>query len=137
MLICIAYTSIATVPMSTHDLAELAIKARKSNDLKYITGVLFHNDGKFLQFIEGEEAAAKALLAKIKKDPRHRRIRQIYQFPIQGRAFANWGMALREIDNIEDEYRTVFLDVLRIGHDAPHHAGPHLAEVTKLIETLY
>ena len=52
-------------------LLELLAVARRNNPRAGVTGQLLYKDGNFMQLIEGDEAAVRALFARIERDPRH------------------------------------------------------------------
>src|SRR5690606_41164378 len=54
--------------------------------------------GHFVQWLEGDEAAVRALFERIRHDPRHRLRRVAYQGPIRDRLFPSWTMAFRRAD---------------------------------------
>ncbi len=53
-MICIAYFSSATAPMSGPALSGLLAQAQQNNRRDGATGLLCHCDGGFLQFLEGD-----------------------------------------------------------------------------------
>ncbi len=91
------YVSQATRPMTEQALNELQKTAKISNQLNGITGFLIHQDGYFMQMLEGRRDTLFALLDKIKADPRHRDVRLVIEGPTQQRFFADWGLVLRDL----------------------------------------
>jgi hypothetical protein len=57
------YRSVATIVPSEADLAQLLEHARPANDTRGITGMLLYQNGRYMQLLEGEEAAVRALFA--------------------------------------------------------------------------
>ncbi|WP_298283146.1 BLUF domain-containing protein [Novosphingobium sp.] len=94
----ISYTSIATLPEETANADTLVICAlsEQYNALHGITGVLTLHRGRFAQVLEGPETALRALMARIKADPRHHTIKVISDGPIVKRRYADWSMAYRD-----------------------------------------
>ncbi|CAB1369627.1 EAL domain-containing protein [Denitratisoma oestradiolicum] len=113
------YVSRATAPMSADDLASLLKQARNCNRAEGITGCLIHQDGYFMQMLEGRREAIAQLMDRIRTDPRHQDVRLVIEGPAQRRVFQDWGMALRDISlvrNVPDfrdwQRRTIsFLDL--------------------------
>lgn len=93
----IVYASTAVTPLSDKQLLDLLKTSRENNRRDEITGILLHNKGRFLQCIEGSEAAVKALYATIVRDPRHRDILELVNEPIDQRDFASWTMGFAPI----------------------------------------
>lgn len=94
----IIYISYAVTPFSQSELEDLLVKSRKHNLEVGITGILFYRNDNFLQLIEGEEAAVKALYASIRRDKRHRAVTTLFEETIAEREFADWSMAFRDLN---------------------------------------
>lgn len=94
----LVYLSSATAPFSKEDLAALLEKSRTNNRPQWITGMLLHHDGSFLQVLEGDEAAVRALAARIAKDPRHEKFVVLHEEQITQRMFPDWSMGFRDLD---------------------------------------
>ncbi len=93
----IIYLSRATQALTTMDLIGLLVRSRSHNQQVGITGSLVYGEGQFMQVLEGEEAAVRALYEAIVRDPRHRAILKLADKPVAGRIFAGWSMAFREL----------------------------------------
>ncbi len=74
------------------DLETMSFQAKVKNALLNITGVLFYLDGKFLQILEGDEAALRPLMNTINDDPRHNNLEILIDTPIESRGFNDWTM---------------------------------------------
>ena len=107
----IIYVSYAVTPFSQPELEDLLAKARKHNLEVGITGILFYRNGNFLQVMEGEEAAVKALYASIRRDTRHRAVTTLFEEPIAAREFADWSMAFRDLDRNPEQIPEGFNDL--------------------------
>jgi hypothetical protein len=93
----VIYVSRATQPMTPAALRELLRKSRAANRAAGISGCLIHQDGEFMQMLEGRREALLALLDRIKADPRHADLRLVIEGPAPRRVFRDWGMALRDL----------------------------------------
>ncbi len=91
------YVSRAAVPMSGQALNELLKKSRDYNRSVGITGCLIHQDGYFMQMLEGPREAVLALFEKIKIDPRHLEAGIVIEAPARRRIFIDWSMGLRDL----------------------------------------
>ena len=97
----IVYASTASESFDRAALMELLKQSVRRNTQAGITGLLLYKDGCFMQALEGEEPAVKALFAKICRDPRHRRIIPLIHEPIKRRNFPDSAMAFRDLDSGE------------------------------------
>ena len=92
------YRSVATIVPSEADLAQLLEHARAANDARGITGMLLYQNGRYMQMLEGEEAAVRALFAAIAADQRHRDVKVLASGPLGKRLFDDWSMGFRDMD---------------------------------------
>ena len=140
------YASVAAQAFGAPQLAELLQKARASNELHGLTGMLLHSDadGSFFQVLEGEPAAISQLWQRILLDKRHSHLTLIIREPIPERSFAGWTMGfssvspekLRKVPGLNDFFKKgssfTELDAGRAkkllsafveGHWRPNHLG--------------
>jgi FAD-dependent sensor of blue light len=75
------------------ELGNLFTAARSNNKGQGITGALLLFEDWFVQVLEGDEAAVRALFAHIERDPRHREVTLRETQPSAPRVFARWAMA--------------------------------------------
>ena len=69
----IVYASRAVEPFDHDDLVDLLSQSRENNSRDGITGMLVYRDLDFIQILEGPDAAVRALLERIGRDPRVQR----------------------------------------------------------------
>lgn len=107
------YQSHSLVPFEERELTALLLRLRVYNRERQVTGVLlFTPDGRFLQVLEGDQDAVRALYyQRIVHDPRHHDCRVIGEGPCLQRSFAGWPMGFREAQ--AQDLRTL------LGHVAP------------------
>jgi hypothetical protein len=84
------------VESTIKNIVESAKQNNKSID---ITGVLFYENGYFLQALEGQKDVVNATYDKISKDSRHHQFIKIIDEPISTRSFADWSMDTFYIDS--------------------------------------
>jgi hypothetical protein len=89
----VIYLSYAATPFTSAQLQALLTLARRRNAELAITGILFYGNERFMQVLEGEEEAVRALYELIKRDPRHHSVIAYADKPIAQRTFAQWAMA--------------------------------------------
>lgn len=91
-LLRLAYFSASRLT-SQWDIVCLVEQSRLHNARSGITGLLLHEDGAFLQFVEGERPAVETLYRKILHDPRHSYVTQICNQEADSRLFGEWPLA--------------------------------------------
>jgi hypothetical protein len=100
----IVYVSQAAKAFSTENLAALLEHSRDWNSADDITGLLIYryNDdfrrGNFLQVLEGPEDAVADVWSRISSDPRHHTIIVLEEGESDARAFGDWSMGFRNVD---------------------------------------
>ncbi|MEO8635715.1 MAG: BLUF domain-containing protein [Gemmatimonadales bacterium] len=94
------YASSATEPVAPRDLLGLLHTCRQNNVRVEVTGFLGHNDGTFLQMLEGPEENVRALFTKILRDPRHADATVLVARTADSRFFPEWSMGFQEIDQV-------------------------------------
>ena len=75
------------------ELGLLFSEARSNNKQKGITGALLLSEDWFVQVLEGDEDAVRALFTSIEKDPRHDSVSVLETGMVPARVFARWAMA--------------------------------------------
>ena len=68
----ITYISTARSGTTESDVAAILDASRRNNRREGVTGLLVSDGKRFLQVLEGGEAAVEKAYARIKADPRHR-----------------------------------------------------------------
>jgi hypothetical protein len=94
------YRSVATSVPSEADLGKLLLHARPANEARGITGMLLYQNGRYMQMLEGEEAAVRALFASIAADQRHRNVKVVASGALDQRLFSDWSMGFRDMDRV-------------------------------------
>lgn len=95
-------------------LAGIRRISKERNDENQITGILFYENGTFLQAVEGPEQSIDNLMDRLQEDPRHRNLEILVQIEIDERYFQQWNM-----DSINLEQSDLFTaDVLKKLRDA-------------------
>jgi hypothetical protein len=74
-------------------LAEILRVARSANAAAGITGALLITDNWFVQALEGDEPAVRALYERIRQDARHEHVTLIESGSQGARVFSRWAMA--------------------------------------------
>ena len=95
----LTYVSTATVHFDRSQLQNLLVKSRSNNESLGITGLLLFKDGNFMQTLEGEERSVRALYEKIAGDTRHAGSSILLTEHAAARAFGEWAMAFRDLND--------------------------------------
>ena len=90
----LTYTSLAKLDLAADDLHAIHRTARELNSIDGVTGLLVFNGTHFLQIIEGAQSAIDALLARLRRDPRHFGLEVRDERMVEARSFPDWSMEL-------------------------------------------
>jgi predicted signal transduction protein with EAL and GGDEF domain len=96
------YVSRTTRALAADEVEALRDEAARFNAANGITGHLIYQDGCFMQMLEGEQASVEALMARIRRDPRHTDIRVVIEGKAWRRAFPSWGLGVRDFSHGAD-----------------------------------
>ena len=88
----LVYVSTARDP-EAFDHEALLDRARRNNARDGVTGLLYIDGKRFLQAVEGPDAAVEALFARIQADPRHYALVLLSCRQVEAREFGDWEMA--------------------------------------------
>lgn len=88
----LVYVSDARVSFSAEELEALYTRSAVSNNRIDITGYLYYENRKFLQYIEGEPGQLEILIKKIEEDPRHEVLYILRTDELEKRKFPKWDM---------------------------------------------
>jgi hypothetical protein len=93
----VIYTSLESAPFSKADLDTLLEQSRRNNAAADVTGFLLYANGKFMQLLEGPPDSVRALVAKIRTDPRHCNFIPLMESETPARTFNDWSMGFRRL----------------------------------------
>jgi len=111
VLTTLIYKSQLNPSCKSLSLLALVEKAKQSNTLLDVTGILLFNGSDFLQILEGSEEVIETLFARISKDKRHDSVVELMRDYGPRRRFENVGMLL--FDLRVDTPKSVLSSVLR------------------------
>lgn len=98
MLYRMVYISRAEALFKEYQLLELLEQARSYNSKHDITGMLLYKDLSFIQLLEGPQEAVNTLFASIKRDRRHKHIKELLNEMADSRIFTGWSMGYQRYD---------------------------------------
>ncbi|MET0371432.1 MAG: BLUF domain-containing protein [Sphingobium sp.] len=87
------YISSTRVPMSVAQCRSIVQTSRINNRRADVTGLLLFNSRRFLQVLEGPEAAVKQTFERICADDRHHGVVTLRTRDLSMREFGEWAMA--------------------------------------------
>ena len=115
----LVYVSAAVTWFSPGELRALLQSSRAANEAAGITGMLLYKDGNFMQVLEGEETAVRALHARIAADPRHLGMVTIDSGPLAAREFAEWSMGFADLDALAEAPQPGYVPFMHTALDDP------------------
>ena len=96
------YTSTANIGLDAAELQRQLARWRTTNARLHITGLLLYSHaGHIMQVLEGDAALVHALFAVIAADIRHRSVVKLADGPVPDRAFVEWSMHFRPVDEAD------------------------------------
>ena len=103
------YVSRASTPYDDAAVRAILQSSRRNNARLQVTGCLLFSGRCFAQVLEGDEAAVRALTARIASDPRHDAIRVLSESTRPEREYADWAMGFLHDLNLEDDLDTLLM----------------------------
>jgi hypothetical protein len=73
--------------------ASILVASRANNGLDGISGILWNDEARYVQVLEGPPESVAAALARIMVDDRHEEVDVVSDTTVSERAFADWSMA--------------------------------------------
>lgn len=137
MLRGIVYVSQAQVPFSSKALEDLGAQAAVRNAESRVTGYLYFERGRFVQYIEGETNTVTALMSRIATDERHQVLKEVRDDELRGRRFPNWHMRqLQRRDLVQIDPEHVLTDFLLFVTKVPDMDGTWQRQVWLMVNTI-
>lgn len=99
------YRSRAREDFLDSDIRTMMLQAKIFNQANNITGCLLYHDKKFVQLLEGNEAAVISLYEKIEQDERHADVTILHTETISYRLFTDWSMIYNNLNDQSDQVR--------------------------------
>lgn len=96
MITQIIYISTARRALPTVELPAILTTSQRNNRRVGVTGMLMFDGLRFLQALEGDEAAVRTTFERIRADDRHRGVAVLSERRIEAREFGTWDMAFED-----------------------------------------
>ncbi|MEL6258287.1 MAG: BLUF domain-containing protein [Pseudomonadota bacterium] len=94
----LVYVSTASPELVQDDIAAILDTSVSNNYERFITGILIHARGHFLQVLEGNEQEVMEIYKRIVRDPRHSCVIQIQGRRGVDRMFPEWSMNYEKLE---------------------------------------
>ena len=117
-LVQLIYISEAKEELSDEELDKILESSVRHNTVQEVTGILLFWCGKFMQVIEGPDAAINETLKRICNDTRHHQIYVISRCSVLERQFPAWHMGFHQVTKLDEEAHPAFIPLLIDGFDA-------------------
>lgn len=88
----LVYISTSREAVTGAMLDDILTKSRRNNDRVGVTGLLLTANKRFLQALEGPDAAVLATYSRIQADPRHYACVLLSSRTVETRSFGEWSM---------------------------------------------
>ncbi|RKR74805.1 BLUF domain-containing protein [Frondihabitans australicus] len=98
-MLLLAYSSTASYDFTDGDLITLLMNSRANNRRDGITGLLLHDQGRFLQILEGDPETVRGRYDMIRDDPRHHDVTLVAEQAEPGRQFPKWSMGYTALND--------------------------------------
>jgi hypothetical protein len=118
----LVYVSAAVTWFSEAELRGLLAQCRARNARADITGMLLYKDGNFMQALEGDEAAVRALFGRIATDRRHQGLVTLHTGHTEQRQFGDWTMGFADLTAPTGRLPDGYSDFLDLPLTAPAFA---------------
>ena len=103
------------------DFTNILNTARKDNPARDITGMLFYDQGKFIQIIEGEKQELDKLMDILNSDVRHKNIQVLINAAVPQRELKDWNMEAFDISShigkdwaLLSEFRDAYVESFKV-----------------------
>lgn len=125
------------------DLVSILETAREFNAQNDITGMLFCDEGRFMQVLEGEKDTIQSLMDNILKDARHENVNVLLNHPVESRELADWNMRAFNVSSFKgkdwsllDDFRSIYLKNFKVSSAQVIRLLQHFIEDYKTFEKL-
>lgn len=106
----VVYRSRAVRALSAAELHDLTRVAQSRNAREKLTGVMFYDNERFYQWLEGPERAVSSVMDSIVADHRHTDVEILDKCPLEERVFGDWSMKLATPGPVLTSWRRDVID---------------------------
>jgi len=133
----LVYVSKSKIEFDQEKLEDMVGKASNANGIHGISGYLYYDGNKFLQYIEGENEKIDQLFENIEKDGRHEVLNKIVDEKLKEYRYTDWGMrniTAEELKLISME--TLIINLLKEYHNFSHSNDIMNAQVWRIMDMM-
>lgn len=126
----LVYTSQATVKVTPEVVQNIMGNCDIKNNILRISGILFYQNGIFMQLLEGEETVVRKLFDLISHDTRHTGIKVLYEGHCSMSRLSLWAMGFssKEIETESFKSNPFYLspeEAMAVCKELPDEIGRH------------
>ncbi len=125
-----------TETLSNDEIEALVSQSQTNNSANNVTGLLFFDNHRFIQIIEGPETAITDLYKTLETDTRHKDVTLLHQVEINQRSFGNWDMAYEPLPLQDFETLGIIKNSLNAREALQVTKAPHKSFGTHLFGVL-
>lgn len=114
---CLLYASVARGDDIRSDRIDILRQSRANNGLNGVSGLLWSDNARYLQVLEGSPDAVEAVFERIADDERHDGVRVLMDTLGPQRLFSDWSMASLLPGETDPELQTRLGRLLRSAPD--------------------
>lgn len=111
LLYRLIYLSSAARHLTQADLEQILTAVRRNNSSAGVSGLLLYHDDIFLQVLEGPEDKVLACIERIKADPRHHQLIEVFSAPVKERICSEWNMGYVSWKKAPEQAKEGFLNL--------------------------
>ncbi|UYY57137.1 BLUF domain-containing protein [Sphingomonas sp. S2-65] len=89
----LVYVSRSVGSVAGDDRAAILTTSRRNNGMDGVTGILWAEGDRYLQYLEGPQESVESTFERIARDPRHEQVTVIDSGEQEARIFGDWAMA--------------------------------------------
>ena len=125
------------------DLVDILETAQTFNAKHNVTGMLFCDEGRFIQVLEGEKSTVQSLMDSIQKDVRHENVTILLDHPVENRELSDWSMRAFDVSSFSgkdwsllDDFRSIYLQNFKVSSSQVIRLLQHFIDDYKTFEKL-
>ena len=125
------------------DLVDILETAQTFNAKHNVTGMLFCDEGRFMQVLEGEKSTVQSLMDSIQKDVRHENVTVLLDHAVENRELSDWSMRAFDVNSFSgkdwsllDDFRSIYLQNFKVSSSQVIRLLQHFIDDYKTFEKL-
>ena len=135
----LAYVSTTRSGLPAGELRSILEVSVHNNSRDGITGILLLAECNVIQVLEGDQTAVEVAFERIRHDPRHHHVIQLFSHPIAVREFGDWAMRLQAVSMRDLSWDPVLLALIDKHPDVAtfsRHPGMATGVIRNFVDTM-